>query len=238
MGILALGWRQVYLFWFIPFLLGMIAVLGIKSEPTEDVRVDHVEAKRNPQATSLRSVSLVMFLLFLGIQTIAKSTTESFMALYMVENRGVSQSLAGLLIGSNTLVGVLAAPVGGFLAVRYGEKRWLLIVLTLAYACFGLAIATPNDTVFVILYLAYGFSMLLGTAANSAIMASLSPGKQRGLAFALFFLPSSIMGAVAPIVAGSLAETYSLVTIFYASAAVFFISLGTLQFGVKLRDSA
>lgn len=238
MGILALGWRQVYLFWFIPFLLGMIAVLGIKSEPTEDVGVDHVEAKRNPQATSLRSASLVMFLLFLGIRTIAKSTTESFMALYMVENRGVSQSLAGLLIGSNTLVGVLAAPVGGFLATRYGEKRWLLTVLALAYACFGLAIATPNNTVFVILYLAYGFSTLLGMAANSAIMASLSPGKQRGLAYALFFLPGSIVGAVAPIVAGSLAETYSLATIFYASAAVFFISLGTLQFGVKLQDSA
>ena len=38
-GLLFLGWRQVYLFWFIPFLLGIVAMLPIKSEPDEDVPV-------------------------------------------------------------------------------------------------------------------------------------------------------------------------------------------------------
>ena len=74
-------------------------------------------------------------------------------------------------------------------------------------------------------------------AANSAIMAKLTPGKQRGLGYALFFLPGSIMGAVAPIIAASIAEAFTLSSIFYASTAVFFLSLGVLRFGVRVQSS-
>lgn len=237
MGVLALGWRQVYLFWFLPFLLGIFAVLRMKSEPAGDAPTDCVEEKHNPQTTSLLSVNLIMFLIFIGVRMVASSMAQSFMSLYFVDERGFSQSLASLFIGSSTLVGVMAAPLGGFLAARYGEKQWLLTVLALAYVCFGLAFVIPNNTVFLILYLTYGFLNFLGMAANSAIMAKLSPGKQRGLAYALFFLPGSIMGAVAPIIAASIAEAFGLTIIFYISTVVFFISLGVLKFGVRVQST-
>ena len=237
MGVLALGWRQVYIFWFLPFLLGIFAVLRMKSEPAGDAPTDCVEEKHNPQTTSLLSVNLIMFLIFIGVRMVASSMAQSFMSLYFVDERGFSQSLASLFIGSSTLVGVMAAPLGGFLAARYGEKQWLLTVLALAYVCFGLAFVIPNNTVFLILYLTYGFLNFLGMAANSAIMAKLSPGKQRGLAYALFFLPGSIMGAVAPIIAASIAEAFGLTIIFYISTVVFFISLGVLKFGVRVQST-
>ena len=235
-GIFALGWRQVYLFWFFPILLGIVAVLRIKSEPG-DVPPDTAEGKTTPQATSLLSASLAMFLVFVGIRMAASGMSQSFMALYLVDNRGLSEALSSLYIGGNSLMGIIAAPIGGFLAARYGEKRWLLTVLTLAYTCFGLAFMITNTTAFVILYLAYGFFNFLGMAANSAIMAQLSPSKQRGLGYALFFLPGSIMSVVAPVVAGFIAETFSLTSVFYASVVVFFIGLGVLRFGVKLQPS-
>ncbi len=236
MGVLALGWRQVYVFWIFPLLLGIIATLRIKSEPKE-VAVDTFEDKASSQTASLLSLSLVMFLTYVGIRMVATSMSQSFMALYLVDNRGFSEPLSSFYIGSNTLMGIVAAPLGGFWAVRYGEKRWLLIVLTLAYVCFGLAIVVPNNTLFVILYLAYGFLNFLGMAANSAIMAKLSPGKQRGLGYALFFLPGSIMGAVAPVIAASIAEAFSLTSVFHVSIVIFFFSLGVLRFGVQVRSS-
>jgi len=237
MGVLALGWRQVYIFWFLPFLLGIFAVLRMKSEPAGDAPTDRVEEKHNPQTTSLLSVNLIMFLIFIGVRMVASSMVQSFMSLYFVDERGFSQSMTSFFIGSSTMVGVMAAPLGGFLAARYGEKRWLLTVFSLAYVCFGLAFVIPNNTVFLILYLTYGFLNLLGMAANSAIMAKLSPGKQRGLAYALFFLPGSIMGAVAPIIAASIAEAFGLTIIFYTSTVVFFIGLGVLKFGVRVQST-
>jgi MFS family permease len=217
-------------------LLGIVAVLRIKSEPG-DMPVEIVEGKTTPQATSLLSVSLAMFLAFVGIRMAANGMSQSFMALYLVDNRGLSEALSSLYIGGNSLMGLIAAPIGGFLAARYGEKRWLLTVLSLSYTCFGLAFMVTNTTAFVILYLAYGFFNFLGMAANSAIMAQLSPSKQRGLGYALFFLPGSIMSVVAPVVAGFIAEAFSLTSVFYASVVVFFIGLGVLRFGVKLRPA-
>lgn len=237
MGVLALGWRQVYLFWSIPFLLGIVAMLPIRSEPDEDAPGTRGERESSAEVTSLLSVSLVMFLIFIAIRMIATGMSQSFMALYLVEDRGLSTSAASLIIGLNILTGVVAAPLGGFWAVRFGEKRWLLAVYTLAYACFGLAIAIPSNAAFVILYMAYGFLIFLGMAANSAIMAKLSPGRQRGLAFALFFLPGSIVGAVAPLMAASIAETYGLVSIFVVSTATFFLGLVVFKFGVRVQPS-
>jgi MFS family permease len=236
-GVLALGWRQVYLFWFIPFVLGILTVLPIRVEPKEDEAPATEGAQTGTQATKLLSVSLIMFLVFIGIRTFANGMSQSFMALFLVDDRGFSTSQASLWIGLNTLVGVIGAPLGGFLAARYGEKRWLLVVYALAYCCYGLAIAIPNNLAFVVFYLSYGFLSFLGMAANSAIMARLSPGKQRGLAYALFFLPGSLMGAVSPLVAASIADTWSLATIFVVSTITFFLSLFVLQFGVKFESA-
>jgi MFS family permease len=161
--------------------------------------------------------------------------SDAFMALYLVDDRGFSGTTTSTLIGLNTLVGIAGAATGGFFAVRYGEKKWLLTILFLAYICYSLAILVPSNTAFVVLYLSYGFLTFLGMAASAAIMAKLSPGKQRGLAFALFFLPGSIMGSVAPLAAASIGDAFGLVGIFYAAMMLFFLSLGVLKFGVRLR---
>jgi MFS family permease len=80
----------------------------------------------------------------------------------------IKKEYSGLFSYALLLMGVIAAPLGGFWAVRYGEKKWLLTVLGLAYLCFGLAIVAPSNTAFVILYLAYGFLNSLGMAASIA----------------------------------------------------------------------
>jgi MFS family permease len=237
MGVFALGWRQVYLFWSLPLLLGIVAVLFLRSAPRDDVGV--VTAAGAPEASfsSLLTTSMIMFLIYIAVRSMANAMSQSFMALYLVDDRGFSETAASTLIGLSTLVGIAGAVMGGFFAVRYGEKRWLLSILALSYVFYALAILIPNSTAFVVLYLIYGFLTFLGMAATAAIMAKLSPGKQRGLAFALFFLPGSIMGAAAPLLAASVGDALGLVAIFYAVIFLFFLSLVVLQFGVRLKPS-
>ena len=240
MGVFAFGWRQVYLFWSLPLLLGIVAVLFLRSAPGDDVGVSPaavVDDGRRPGISSLLTHSMIMFLVYVAVQSMANSMSQSFMALYLVDNRGFSGPATSTLIGLHTLMGIAGAVWGGFLAVRYGEKRWLLTILSLSYVCYGLAILIPSNTAFVVLYLSYGFLTFLGMAATAAILAKLSPGRQRGLAFALFFLPVSIMGAVAPLAAASIGNALGLVSIFYAATFFFFLSLGVLKFGVRLRPS-
>ena len=238
-GLLAFGWRQAFLFWLIPIILGAITVLGIKTEPTEDFQVNpapqKVEAEK-PNIRSMLTTSLLLFLVFVGIRSIGRSMVGSFLPIYMVNTKGISESLANIIYGGNTLMGLIAAPLGGALASRFGEKRWLIGVLILSYICLGLAFLVPNTIAFTALYLISGFFNFLGMAANSSIVAKLSPSSQRGLGYALFFLPGSLMGAVAPVIAAFIGEVFGLSSIFYASIVVYAVGLFVLWFGVKIKE--
>ena len=240
MGLFAYKWRQVYIFWLIPVILGVLAVLRLKSEPTDDVQVEideKIENDSRGEATSLLTMGLLMFLAFVGINTIGRSMIASFLPIYMVNVKGLSNSLSNLIYGSNTLMGLVAAPLGGAFAVRFGEKRWLLAVLLFSYVSIGLAFVIPSDIAFVAFYLLSGFFNFLGMAANSSIVAKLSSSQQRGLGYALYFLPGSIMGAVAPVLAAYIGDAYGLGAIFYASLIVYFAGLFVLKFFVKVRPS-
>lgn len=234
MGFFALGWRQAYLFWFFPLLLGVVTVLFIQSEPKADlVETNSPKIEVKTTGESMFTLSFILFLIFLAMRTMGSQMFGSFLAVYLVEEKAMSQNLVSLVLGSNTLVGLVAAPLGGFLSSRFGEKRWLLSVYCLAYFSLGLSFILPGVTSFVLFYIIYGFFFFLGMAPNSAIMAHLSPSRRRGLGYALFFLPGSIMGAVAPIIAAQIAGAFGFANIFVVSLAILATSLALLKFGVR-----
>jgi MFS family permease len=129
-------------------------------------------------------------------------------------------------------MGIFAAPIGGFFADKVGEKRWTAVNVGICSVSYGLAFLVSGA--FALFYLGYGFFNLLSMASNSALTAKLSPQRQRGLGYALYFLPSSLMAAVAPIIAAFIASTYGLLPVFMAATAVFMISVPILHFGVKV----
>jgi MFS family permease len=237
MGIFALSWRQVYLFWCLPLLLGIVAVLFLRSAPKDDVAVKSAVGGPGVAATTLLSSNMILFLVHRALRAMGYSMSQTFMALFLVDERGFSKTATSTLIGLTTLVGIGGAMIGGFLAVKYGEKRWLISMLFLAYLCYSLAILVPSNMVLALLFLSYGLLRMLTMAANAGIMARLSPGKQRGMAYALYFLPGAIMGAAAPLIAASIGDAFGLVAIFYTTIVLYLLSLAVLQFGVRLQPS-
>lgn len=129
---------------------------------------------------------------------------------------------------------VVGALVGGLLASRFGTKRWLLVALSLTYVSLGLAIAIPNNVAFIIFYISYSFCNTLSMTANSAIMAQLSPIQRRGLGYALFFLPGSLVGAVAPLISASLADTFGMTSIFVIAIGIYILDQFIIKIGVKV----
>jgi MFS family permease len=147
----------------------------------------------------------------------------------------MSLTVSTFLQSTNTLSGLIAAPIGGYLASKYGDKQWLEISLLGAFTVLALAFQIPNNALFMAFYVLYGVGNTLGMAGRSAIMAKLTPSGQRGLGFALFFLPGSIIGAVTPVVAGYVADTMGFQTIFNVAVVVNFVALGILRFAVKVE---
>jgi MFS family permease len=235
-GVLAFAWRQVYFVLAIPMLLGIALVLFIRDETAADFPAAPPVARdcQPPGAATLLTASLVAFLVFSGLRMMASSMISTFLVLYLQDVRQLSLGLASLVSSGRMLLGFLAAPLGGIMAARYGEKRWLLGVLALSYLLLGLSLASPGVTGFVFLYVASGFCNTLVMAARSSIMAKLSPRRRRGLGYALYFLPGSVMGAVAPVLAGYLGASFGFDAIFYVSLGISVLALALLKLGVHV----
>lgn len=232
-GSLAMNWRQVYIFWVAPLIIGAIAVQFIKYIPSEDVTIKS-SSENQGQATKLLTQGMVLFLVFGAVRSMGMSMNRAFMSLWLAETKGWGTAFRGMITGANTLMGLIAAPIGGLLAAKYGEKKWTVWTLIASYTCYALAYLLPGNNTFIVFYIAYGLFNFLSMAANSAIMAKLSPSKQRGLGFALYFLPGSVMGAVSPMIAALIADTFGMYNVFMACIGVYFLAVVVLQFGVDV----
>lgn len=230
MGLLAWQWRQVYLFLAAPMIIGIIMVMRLPDDKVEKPE------KKQEKGTGEKFLTraLVMFLAYQATRMIATSMIGTFLVLYLQDVRGMSLTVATFIQSTNTLSGLIAAPIGGYLAARFGEKRWLQVSLLGAFTVLAVAFQVPNNTLFMALYVLYGFGNTLGMASRSAIMAKLTPSKQRGLGYALFFLPGSIIGAITPVAAGYVADMMGFQTIFNVAVVVNFVALGILKFAVKV----
>lgn len=231
-GVLAWQWRQVYLFLAIPMVVGIIMVMRL---PRDEEEQKEKKQETKTKGEKFLTTSLMMFLGYQATRMIATSMINTFLVLYLQDNRGMSLTVSTFLQSTNTLTGLIAAPIGGYLASRFGDKQWLEISLLGAFTVLALAFQIPNNDLFMSFYVLYGVGNTLGMAGRSAIMAKLTPSGQRGLGFALFFLPGSIIGAVTPVVAGYVADMMGFQTIFNVAVVVNFVALGILKFAVKVE---
>lgn len=232
-GVLAWQWRQVYLFLAAPMIVGIIMVLRLPADKPEDKKAD--EPEETGDSERFLTKNLVLFLTYQAFRTIGTSMITTFLVLYLQDIRGMELALASFISSTNTLSGLIAAPIGGYMAARLGDKNWLEISLFVAFSFLAISFQVPSNMLFMGLYILYGFSGVLGMAARSAIMARLTPRKQRGLGYALFFMPGSVIGAITPVVAGYLAELMGFRSIFNIAVVVNFIGLAILRFGVKIE---
>jgi MFS-type transporter involved in bile tolerance (Atg22 family) len=69
--------------------------------------------------------------------------------------------------------------------------------------------------------------------AASSIIARSIPSDRRGLGFALYFLPGSIVGIVAPLIGATIADVFGLWSIFPAAILLIGIGFLLLKYGVS-----
>lgn len=233
MGYLAYQWRQVYLFWVAPIALSLVLVFFLRDMQGAGRDEANGEPAEGEVATLLNR-GFIMYLSASGVRQFALGMIGTFLSIYLVDARGWSITELGIMFGASSFLGLAASPIGGYMASRLGDKRWVVMALGVSYLFYIAAFLTEGVLPFMALYLAYRFFGILGMPATASLTAKLSPPRQMGMGFAVSFLPQSIVGVVAPLVAAYIADIFGLFPIFTASFIIMFLGLGVLHFGVKV----
>ncbi len=236
MGVLAFSWRQVYGFWIIPILLGLVAIYFVKS-PAEIVKKEVRDSWEEEETVDTLLNSNMIFLLLSGtVRRFGGGLTTAFLRIWLAEAQGWTIGQIGIMLGISSLIGLIASPLGGELASRYGEKRLYVATLFGSYSFFALAFFLKGYWPFMIAYITHRFFGILGMPASMTLTARLSPPKQRGVGFALSSIPMNVVMPIAALVAAYIADSYGLYPIFIATSVIYFIGLAILQIGVRIED--
>jgi len=228
------NWRLSYLIWVAPALVCCVLVLMLRPKVT-DARAVEASGEREERA-SLRSVftlTYILFLLMLGVHGFGGNAVSTYMTTYLKEVHGMSVDFASILFGSMPLMGIIAAPLGGIIADRRGEKYGLVLTyLGQTLMLLGVALS-PNIASITPFVLLYGFFGYTGMAASSSYVARFTPRGRRGVGYALYFLPLNLVSSASPVLTAFIVRLWGVWYIFPFAIAAYVASLGFLRMLLK-----
>ena len=236
MGVLAFNWRQIYGFWVIPILLGLVALYFVKP-PSEIVGQEERDKwEEKDTVDTLFNTNMLFLLLSATVRRFGGGLTTGFLSIWLAESQGWTVGQIGIMLGVSSLLGIVASPLGGELASRFGEKPWFSGTLLGSYVFFALAFFVKGFWPFFLLFITHRFFGILSMPASMTLTARFSPRRQRGVGFALSSIPLNVVMPVAALVAAYIADTYGLYTIFMTTIVIYFIGLAVFHFGVRIKD--
>jgi MFS transporter, ACS family, hexuronate transporter len=173
----------------------------------------------------LRSPGLVIMGVILFLFIFVWQTFSAFYPTYLVEQKGLSSTLAGGLFGLFFAVGVVAKPLSGLAYDRIGLRGSLPIVL--GGSIVGLALLPFVDSVGGLVGVTILISTMLGSGAiTQSYLAEIIPAEIQGTGLGAVRSSASILGATGPVVFGVIAERGFFDAGYLLLAAI--IGLGTL----------
>ncbi len=229
-----IGWRLVYLMWSIPVII--LPILLIRQQTPKTIKKENKPSQKriSSDLRIFRNSALILLFGVMGARSMGGNIINTYITPYFVDVWRIEPATASLIFGLNPLLGIFAAPLGGIVVDRIGEKKWIAVGLIADIAMLSLAALSPSLILMIMCYLLYSFFATTEMPAEQSYIAKLTPTGGRGLAFSLSFLPSTLTGAFSPILAAFIVDALGIWYIFPIAAALITAAASLL---IPLRSS-
>jgi FSR family fosmidomycin resistance protein-like MFS transporter len=137
----------------------------------------------------------------------------AFLALYLVDARGISPTLAAVFFGVPQVVGVVGAPLGGWLSDRFGRRRVMLGGLALMGPAVFAVTAAPNEALLITLVV-FGLLWSMRSTVTETLVMDSAPAGRRATVLGAYYLLNAHVGGIGAPLFGFLAEAVGLATAF------------------------
>jgi MFS family permease len=213
-------WRTPYLLFALApvicaLLILRVAPTGVRSTEPHPLLATFADVNR-----VVRAIGSLVTLSILAQMLISSAT--AFLALYLVNARGVSPGVAAALFGVPQLAGLVAAPLSGVLSDRFGRPAILLGALIASGPSLWLLTITPVEFVIVPLLLMGACHSFRATATEVLIIDNTPPTK-RSTVLGTYYLVNQPVGGIAAPVFGIIADAIGIGAAFSWLALLFVV---------------
>ena len=222
-GLLALMyWRGVL---YVEFVIGALTALFLWKflndhhdyghEGTQATLGEYVRAF----GSIFRHRTLMMLFLVTALRGVGQATNTIFLPVYLRETLDYSPALVSAYIALGQLAGIGSQPLMGFLADRVGHKAVIVPALAAFAILLALIPVADGKIALAIIILLLGlFVFSMQSILTSAAVEQAGEGMSSTITSLVY--ASTFLGALAPTIAGGLADRYGLASTFYMSCAL------------------
>jgi len=169
-----------------------------------------------------------------AVQYFAFGCIETYLPIFLKEQRGYSTWEIGMLFTAQVLAATLTKPIMGRLSDRYGRMLMIASGLALGGITTGLLVFSTNYFELVLLIALFGLGLATVTASTSALVADLSREYSRGGAMGIMSSIMDVGQSAGPMVTGIVIGAFSYHTAF-ASVGIGLIVV-SLLYGIGMRN--
>ncbi len=138
---------------------------------------------------------------------------------------GASQEEATWVLTSYLVSSAVVLPISGWLATRFGRKRFYMTCVALFTVCSLLCGLAPSLPLLILARILQGFGGGGLAPSEQAILADTFPIEKRGQAFALYGMAVVVAPAIGPTIGGWITDNYNWHWIFFINLPVGLLSL-------------
>ncbi len=168
------------------------------------------------QSTALlRNRAMMMICASAAFRTMTQTGLLVFLPLYLMRDLGYSIFAAGVCLFALQVAGFAASPIAGHLSDRMGRSRIVAGSMIMSAVVIGVMLVAPGTPLFIACTALLGFFLYAVRAVLQAWMLDSTPASAAGSAVGIMFSTQAIGAAIAPLLAGWVADTWGLLAVFY-----------------------
>ena len=218
----AWGWRGSYLTLTIPtIILGILLYILIgRRTQTHISKSQEVDSKVNATSAQIHWRQLAPFIIIsITAGTIIQSAS-SYLSLYAVDNLGVTEAEAAMLMAITPAVSLFAAPLGGYFSDRFGSIPVLLLVSFFSTPLVYLLGLATNVAALAVLMFAIGIASSARMPTSESYITGNTPMRRRATVLGVYYFASTEVSGLLTPVMGVLIDRWGFYSSFTVASAV------------------
>ena len=240
LGWLAMSWDSVLVYSLFPALVCAVAIwLFMRNVPGGEMQaVGSVREYFSSLLSLLKRKALYVLVIVTALRSVGQSSVMIFLPVYLREELEFSTSKVAIYLSLAHVVGIVAQPVMGYLADKFGYKPVLvpsMLIMSLLAMTLGFADHEPffwEISWLVVTIMAMGTVLYALHAIFIAAAIEAAEGAVQSTVVSLIY-GASFIGTLSPVLAGLIWDNYGVEATFVYGGAL--VLVGTLVLAIMLR---
>jgi MFS family permease len=232
-----MSWREITLLNVVPGLvMALVFWLAMRNVSLKSVNVaerrsigDYLDGARR----LFCDANMLKIALLGGARSMTQTGLSTFLPLYLANTVGLSAALIGTYMAVVQGAGIISGPISGGLSDRIGRRPLIAAGMVSSSVMLIVLMALRLEWLFVFVLALVGFFLYSTSPVLNAWALDIAPPELGGTSIGILFASQSLLGGLAPIVGGLLADRYGIEVAFYFIAVT--VLLANLMI-VTIRD--